>query len=878
MSTLDDGIAGTTNTGHVDLEMQSTSGKTEGKSDSRPDNSRVPKDDIPRAGISSSSAKTPNTHTEQNNVQRRHSKQIPTVFHQSSAPPPPMAISSGNFSGKVSSGKYGEMSMSRRNTLKAASVTEENPSSVTEENPSSTQTNQQRFRLSSIMIPWHVDNFFRVFFIHLFPIPFMILQPRLPELVALGIWPRGTWRQVATSIVHNHLGSMMFLIMSILLATLVLNQDVWDEKYSNQYIPVLQVLSGIWCCPLICMICHRAAVANKYASLSRKEYKCVMNQTDPDAISNQQDRLNILSGWLNNPYVETVNFEINAAAARSGVDCLHGHFVVGDPLSNYSAYQNFRQWQAFLLSKQTLEGLDHEVHPELQNILLKISSDDNDPLQHALNQLAAGKNISIIQRKKTEREIDRDSDAFVERDSFTQSAYEDAVRKEEEREAQEAAQNTGPTISSVKSIKDKFLLIAKKKSSADNTINKIQTVRCHYRVNIQLVARAMYKTISMVPKSTFWEKFVKISSFFVASLYWYPLLLRPMSPDISAGTRATVWIVLCLATFTTEMYWSTIFLFLVTNVKDSYSRYLESRLLKDFIRANDLDLDLKLADSGVSKSQRSVVPDYIERYRDEQGKPTIQFKSGRNPEIARMPRIYVDQGGRNNFLAWSHLRTITRNFGLRFKWRLNIIFITNFIFVFLILAALLLYSLVQLSAALKNKTYSPFTRLPIKSPFVMQILWTTGLEFVLSTLHLFTSARANKSYNSHYKVLLERMSKNEALRCFLGDFYNESGKAHSGLQDVERNVVKQRLLYLTDVSKSISVSMRNGKQVDSGVPITVFGAGASFALFASIAIYYGSWGIIYAAVYGVANQFPQFAKLFMPQSTDVANIAGVLYN
>ena len=869
MSTLDDGIAGTTNTGHVDLEMQSTSGNTDSKSGSSPDNSRVSTDAISGAGaeVFSSSVKTPNNHTEQNNVHSRHSKQIPKAFHPSTAPPP-MAILPGSSPRNVSSGVYGTSTTTRRNTLKAASVTEENLSK-------STPTNQQRFRLSSIMIPWHVDNFFRVFFIHLFPIPFMILKPHLPELVALGIWPRGTWKQVATSILRNHLGSMMFLVMSILLATLVLNQDVWDEKYSNEYIPVLQVLSGIWCCPLICMICHRAAVANKYASLSRKEYNCAINQTDPDAISIQQNRLNILTGWLNTPYVETVNFEINAAAARSGVDCLHGHFFVADPLSNYSAFQNFRLWQAFLLSKQTLEGLNHEVHPELHDIIIKISSDDNDPLQHALNQLAVGKRVS---RHTTEREIDRDCDSIAERDSFTQSAFEDAVRKEEEREAQEAAQKTGPTISSVKSIKKKFLLIANKKSAADNTVNKIQTVRTHYRVNIQLVARAMYKTISMVPKSTFWEKFVKISSFFVASLYWYPLLLRPMSPDISAGTRATVWIILCLATFTTQLYWMTIYLFMVTNVKDSFSRYLESRLLKDLIRANDLDLDLKCADSGVSKSQRSVVPDYIERYRDEQGKPTIQFKSGRNPEIARMPRIYVDQGGRNNFLAWSHLRTIARNFGLRFKWRLNTIFITNFIFVFLILAALLLYSLVQLSAAQKNKTYSPFTRLPIKSPFVMQILCTTGMGFVLSTLHLFQSAKANKSYNSHFQVLLERMSKNEALRCFLGDFYNESGKAHSALQDVEKNVVKQRLLYLTDVSKSISVTMRNGKQVDSGVPVTVFGAAASFALFASIAIYYGSWGIIYAAVYGVANQFPQFAKLFMPQSTDVADIAGVLYN
>jgi len=615
---------------------------------------------------------------------------VESVIHSS----PTSVNSQGNqaYGAKVDPKTGRKMSVTQTHMLRADATTDDKDEAVTVPRKKAEMqavavdgSSTSRFRLSSIMIPWHFDNFFKVFFIHLFPFVFMILRPNIPELVSMGIWPRGTWRMKFVSVYRNHIPTLLLMIISILLASLLLNKDVWDERYSNEYIPVLQVLSGIWCCPLICFICHRIAVANKYATLSRSEYNLVVNQADPERIVDQQNRLNLLTGWLGKSYSETVNFEINAAAARSGVDCLHGHFYIADPLSNYSAYQNFRLWQAFLLCKQTLDGLNHELHPDLADVMLKVDSDDNDPFQRALNKLAEGKKQSRMQRHNTN---DREAESIYVMDSVTEIAFQDAVRKDAERAAAQAAASEGPTISSVKGVKGKFLLLAKKQTSADNVTNKLSNVRSHYRVNIQLVSRALYRSVGKIPMSNALPSFVFISSYFVAGFYWYPLFLRGMNPSISRGTHVTVWIILILASIMTQMYWYAINLFLVTNIQDSYSRFLESRLLRELVRPNDLDLDLKLAASGISNAQRSVVPDYIERFRDAQGKPTIQFKSGRNPEVARMPRIYADQGGRNNFLAWSHLRTISRHFGLRFKWRLNSFMIINFIFIFCILAAL----------------------------------------------------------------------------------------------------------------------------------------------------------------------------------------------
>ena len=83
-----------------------------------------------------------------------------------------------------------------------------------------------------------------------------------------------------SSINHNHLPSILFLIMSILLATLVLNDTVRNEKYSNTYMPVLQVLGGIWCYPLICTVCHRVALGDQCATLSRAEYSVSVSAPD----------------------------------------------------------------------------------------------------------------------------------------------------------------------------------------------------------------------------------------------------------------------------------------------------------------------------------------------------------------------------------------------------------------------------------------------------------------------------------------------------------------------------------------------------------------------------------------------------------------------
>ena len=86
---------------------------------------------------------------------------------------------------------------------------------------------------------------------------------------------------------------------------------------------------------------------------------------------------------------------------------------------------------------------------------------------------------------------------------------------------------------------------------------------------------------------------MRVSSFFVAGLYWHLLCLRPTSAGMSAGTRATVWIILILATIITQRFWAAIYLFLVTNTQDGYTCYLETLLPKEFIRPNGLDLGMK---------------------------------------------------------------------------------------------------------------------------------------------------------------------------------------------------------------------------------------------------------------------------------------------
>jgi len=50
-----------------------------------------------------------------------------------------------------------------------------------------------------------------------------------------------------------------------------------------------------------------------------------------------------------------------------------------------------------------LQGLNHELHPDLRDAALSVSSDGTDPFQQTLGKLAEGNDMSRMQRKKVSK-------------------------------------------------------------------------------------------------------------------------------------------------------------------------------------------------------------------------------------------------------------------------------------------------------------------------------------------------------------------------------------------------------------------------------------------------------------------------------------------
>jgi len=286
------------------------------------------------------------------------------------------------------------------------------------------------------------------------------------------------------------------------------------------------------------------------------------------------------------------------------------------------------------------------------------------------------------------------------------------------------------------------------------------------------------------------------------------------------------------------------------------------------IRPNDLDLFDIVPEIGISAAQRAQVPDYIDRFIDSTSKPSLIFKSSRNPEVARLPRIIIDHGGRNNFNAWGTLRTICRNFGLRFKFRMGKFLILNFTIVFLVFTFVLIYNLLQLQEAYKGLVLNPAYRLPVIHPFVLQCLLAAGALNIGVLAVVFASTKANSAYQRHTATLLQRLQLNEAQRCFMADMIPKKVRNDKSLMPV----ITERLQYLSNVTQSIGIVMKSIHFVDANVSIRVFGAVASVSIISLLITYNGLWFSVFSGLYTNLKKFPvQFTELFI--NSDCAELA-----
>jgi hypothetical protein len=127
-----------------------------------------------------------------------------------------------------------------------------------------------------------------------------------------------------------------------------------------------QVLSGALYVPIIYFIQHKLIVAVKYASLTKTEYRRIMNCKDDKLIDVYQNQLQLISGWLYRDDL-IIDFEINAACVRIGTKINNVYFVIPDPKNSESNSSQFRHWIALLRGMKVID-LNVKPSKELQNV------------------------------------------------------------------------------------------------------------------------------------------------------------------------------------------------------------------------------------------------------------------------------------------------------------------------------------------------------------------------------------------------------------------------------------------------------------------------------------------------------------------------------
>jgi len=739
------------------------------------------------------------------------------------------------------------------------------------------------FHSTSIMIPFYRARFWLTFRLHMMPYYYQIFHPEMKELEVMtmnlvkGASVYNTW------VVFMSMPQYMMPVMFLALIYIYTNEACLAETYSDQYVPVFQAISGVFIAPALVIIAHRISISNKYATLSVPEYDKLMSETSIANRTANTQYLNLATGWSQLRDF-TVLHEVNIAAARSGLDnSKQFHFYIANPLQDYAAFSNFRMWQAFLLGRHHLSGITHELHPDLESIMKKVVSNSNSALQMALDRLVAGDlnkhthaNYDFLSRMNSNHNLNgsgrlsessgKYSGNVLEVNNETLLDFKIAREADATKTKKDVIEAVGPALSAVKNTKAKFALLVRKEAAVNKKINQVAAEPAmHYEISVVAVARALAKRSSAIPTTggSIVHNAVNICGYLIAFMYFYPLLPfvgRRLNPSLPTFVHICAYYCLVYGALITSLFWRLTCNFLALNYADSWRRHYEALSLGQMLRPNDLDLHKIVPQIGVSQAQRAEVPDYIDRFFDSTAKPSLKFKSSRNPEVARLPRIYIHHGGRNNFNAWGNLRTICRNFGQRFKYRMNLFAVLNFSVVFGIFSFIFLYGQVQLGPAKRGVCFPPASRLPAVHPLVLQaIIAATSLNIGIIAI-VFSAAKANTAFKNHTGDLLQRLLLNEAQRCFMADMVPKQVQLDKTLMEP----ITERLLYLSEVSKSIGIVMKSLQYVDANLSVRFFGVAATLSMISLLLTYNGLWFSAFSALFASLKQFPlQFMDLFL---------------
>jgi hypothetical protein len=200
--------------------------------------------------------------------------------------------------------------------------------------------------------------------IHVFPLPLIFFGNYITNWKNQGFYsPPWSWAW------YSWTKNVLIIILSLSIPI----EDTY--RLPGSIFTGREVFSAMIIVPSVLFFTHRVSVAAKYGSLTDTEYKKIQTEPDVNKVISYQQSLHIVSSWADQILPHILNFEIQAAAFRLGLDINETkiYFTIENPYNNESAKYTFMNWQAILLRKRCLTGLTEELHPLLlkKNLMSK---------------------------------------------------------------------------------------------------------------------------------------------------------------------------------------------------------------------------------------------------------------------------------------------------------------------------------------------------------------------------------------------------------------------------------------------------------------------------------------------------------------------------
>ena len=547
-------------------------------------------------------------------------------------------------------------------------------------------------------------------------------------------------------------------------------QDYSNSSPSSGYIPFSRILLIDTIIPFIMLLLHRISVATKHASLSPSEY--IRFQTCSYEVAKKYNKqMELLSSWDIFRDMDIVYFNLQVSATRVGLQLKELFFTIDNPNASGENLYNFMQWQALLLNRPSIKGLNNEVDEELVKIM-KVDKNGNyrvgvEYVSMAILLWIEG--IGEILGKKTKLLKTKASAACVMSKENIDLSKTERVKEFTETAVFEYFQLF--IIACITVLPSLYIPLYHVECREANSLFLSVLIPCQFILCLIGIVTFKFNVCMLHDSTRRSHEAHLLAEMIRIQDNVHDVKFMDLAKNDAGRT-----------------------LYFMSSNMDQYGKNA----------ANTIDWLPKLQASATIDKGNGITTS--SSCMNESEGDDIIFAS-------RMPRISSIMAPQSNVLCWNYMRCMFRRTGMRFRYRMDCICISIFIvffFLFFYIFTVILYG-----------TRIWVTEL-IASPFAVQVLLGVLLMVTSIALNISSAAKTNAEYEFHSQVLGRKIMKEEAAFCELSD----SEIIHSAK-------TIDKLKALKSMKCCLELTATCVKLTDEQVPLTILGVPCTSSLYST---------------------------------------------